>query len=150
LKLKIETSNLSPAEISGLITLLETLLSDMDEPSSERPSWTRAPVPTPQEVPEDPQPSNPTPVTEAPAEPPTATALESPATPRKRHAKQVNGSAIKPIDADTLRSLLNAHIAKHSMEEAIAILQSFGCNRVTEALALEPAKLAELAGKLDV
>jgi hypothetical protein len=53
------------------------------------------------------------------------------------------------IDADTLRALLNAHIAKHSMEEAIAILQAFGCNRVTEALALDPAKLAELAGRLD-
>lgn len=55
----------------------------------------------------------------------------------------------KPIDADTLRSLLNSHIQKHSMEETIAILQSFGCNRVTEALALEPTKLAELASKLD-
>ena len=52
------------------------------------------------------------------------------------------------IDADTLRALLNAHIAKHSMEAAIAILQEFGCNRVTEALALDPAKLAELAGRL--
>ena len=54
----------------------------------------------------------------------------------------------KPIDADTLRGLLNAYIAAHSMEEAIAILQAFGCNRVTEALALDPAKLAELAGRL--
>jgi hypothetical protein len=52
------------------------------------------------------------------------------------------------IDAGTLRALLNAHIAKHSMEAAIAILQEFGCNRVTEALALDPAKLAELAGRL--
>ena len=54
----------------------------------------------------------------------------------------------KSIDADTLRALLNAHIAAHSMEAAITILQSFGCNRVTEALALDPAKLNELAGKL--
>ena len=55
----------------------------------------------------------------------------------------------KPISADELRSLFNAYISKNSMEAAIAILQSFNCNRVTEALALEPAKLNELAAKLN-
>jgi phage-related tail fiber protein len=58
-------------------------------------------------------------------------------------------SALKPISAEELRSLLNAFISKHSMEEAIEKLRSFGCNRVTEALALEPAKLNELAAVLN-
>ena len=58
-------------------------------------------------------------------------------------------SAPKPISAEELRSLLNAFISKHSMEEAIEKLRSFGCNRVTEALALEPAKLNELAAVLN-
>ena len=58
-------------------------------------------------------------------------------------------SAPKPVSAEELRSLLNAFISKHSMEEAIEKLRSFGCNRVTEALALEPAKLNELAAVLN-
>ena len=61
----------------------------------------------------------------------------------------VSAATVKPITADELRALLNAYIAKHSMEEAIAILQKFKCNRVSEALALDPAKLAELAGQLN-
>ena len=68
-------------------------------------------------------------------------AAKVPATPTETSAK--------PITADELRASLNAYIAKHSMEEAIAILKSFGCGRVSEALALDPAKLAELAGQLN-
>ena len=52
------------------------------------------------------------------------------------------------VSADELRALLNGYIAKHSMEEAIGQLKTFGCNRVTEALALEPAKLNALAEAL--
>jgi hypothetical protein len=44
--------------------------------------------------------------------------------------------------------LLNGYIAKHSMEEAIGQLKTFGCNRVTEALALKPAMLSALAEAL--
>ena len=62
--------------------------------------------------------------------------------------QHVNGSA-KAISADELRALLNGYIARHSMEEAIDKLKSFGCNRVTEALALESAKLNELAATLN-
>ena len=58
-------------------------------------------------------------------------------------------SVLKPVSAEELRSLLNAFISKHSMEEAIEKLRSFGCNRVTEALALEPAKLNELVAVLN-
>lgn len=62
--------------------------------------------------------------------------------------QQVNG-VLKTISADELRALLNGYIARHSMEEAIDKLKSFGCNRVTEALALESAKLNELAATLN-
>ena len=55
----------------------------------------------------------------------------------------------KPISADDLRSLLNSYIKKHGMDEAIAQLKRFGCNRVTEALALDPVKLNELASALN-
>jgi hypothetical protein len=54
----------------------------------------------------------------------------------------------QPINAETLRSLLNAYIARHSMEDAIAQLRAYGCNRVTEALALSADKLAQLAAVL--
>lgn len=57
--------------------------------------------------------------------------------------------AAKSISADELRALLNGYIKKHTMEAAIAILKEFGCNRVTEALALDPIKLNELASKLN-
>jgi hypothetical protein len=36
------------------------------------------------------------------------------------------------------------------MEDALDVLKSFKCARVSEALTLEPAKLAELAAKLNV
>jgi hypothetical protein len=60
-------------------------------------------------------------------------------------AQSTNGK----IDADQLRALLNGYIARHSMEDAIEKLRAFGCNRVTEALALESAKLNELAATLN-
>ena len=59
------------------------------------------------------------------------------------------GDPAKPISADDLRSLLNSYIKKHGMDEAIAQLKRFGCNRVTEALALDPVKLNELASALN-
>ena len=57
--------------------------------------------------------------------------------------------APKSISADELRSLLNVYIARHSMEEAIGQLKTFGCNRVSEALGLEAAKLGQLAAALN-
>lgn len=66
---------------------------------------------------------------------------------QKAAAAPVNGST--KIDADQLRGLLNGYIARHSMEDAIEKLRAFGCNRVTEALALESAKLNELAATLN-
>lgn len=54
---------------------------------------------------------------------------------------------IKPIDKETLTVLVNGFIARHSMEEALAILDDFECQRISEALALDPAKLNALAEK---
>jgi hypothetical protein len=56
--------------------------------------------------------------------------------------------AAAAVTADQLRTLLSEHIARHSMEDAIGKLRDFGCNRVTEALQLEPAKLSALAEAL--
>ena len=66
------------------------------------------------------------------------TVVKTPATP----------TTVGPITADELRALLNGYIARHSMEDAIGQLKTFGCNRVTEALALEPTKLNALAEAL--
>jgi hypothetical protein len=74
-----------------------------------------------------------------------AEAAQSPTTTTTTQA--VNGSA--KLSADELRALLNGYIARHSMEEAIEKLRAFGCNRVTEALALESAKLNGLAATLN-
>lgn len=56
---------------------------------------------------------------------------------------------VKVLTVDDLRAALNGFISRHSMEEAIEVLKSFGCNRVSEAATLEPAKLAGLAEKLN-
>ena len=60
-----------------------------------------------------------------------------------------NTASAKPVTAEELRALLNGYISRHSMEEAIAKLREFGCNRVTEALALEPEKLNQLVAVLN-
>jgi hypothetical protein len=57
-------------------------------------------------------------------------------------------STTKPIDAEALRELVNGYIAAHSMEAALELLQEFKCNRVNEAMALEPAKLSALVARL--
>lgn len=81
--------------------------------------------------------STPTPTAEGAA---TAQPTVTDATPES--------SVPKTLSIDEFRALLNEYIQKHSMEEAIGQLKAFGCNRVTEALALEPAKLSQLAAAL--
>ena len=54
----------------------------------------------------------------------------------------------KPITKEELTALVNGYISRHSMEDAIATLRDFGCSRINEALAMDPAKLADLAEKL--
>jgi hypothetical protein len=69
-----------------------------------------------------------------------------PATPPSPVKVDVADNATaKTVTADELRSHLNGYIARHSMEEALVQLESFGCRRVSEALNLEPAKLNALA-----
>lgn len=60
----------------------------------------------------------------------------------------LSASAASNGTAEELRALLNGYIQKHSMEAAIEILQSFECNRVTEALSLPADKLTSLAEAL--
>ena len=76
-----------------------------------------------------------------------AAAAQQADTIRQDTVQPVNGAT--KIDGDQLRALLNGYIARHSMEDAIEKLRAFGCNRVTEALALESAKLNELAAMLN-
>ena len=61
----------------------------------------------------------------------------------------LSGSAeTKAVSADELRGLLSNFITRHSMDDAIGKLKAFGCNRVTEAINLEPVKLSALAAEL--
>jgi hypothetical protein len=108
------------------------------EPTSESPKRTRrtkaemeaAANAKPQAAPADPTPASAVQTAEASVTTQSATASKS------------------TVSADELRGLLNGYIAKHSMEEAIGRLKAFGCNRVTEALALESGALNALAEAL--
>jgi hypothetical protein len=81
----------------------------------------------------------------APADPTPASAAQ---TAEVSVTTQSATASKSTVSADELRALLNGYIAKHSMEEAIGQLKTFGCNRVTEALSLEPEKLNKLAEAL--
>ena len=54
----------------------------------------------------------------------------------------------RPPTVEDLRNLFNGYIQSHDFEDALAILNKFGCNRISEAAALEPAKLVQLAASL--
>jgi hypothetical protein len=89
----------------------------------------------------------------APADPTPASAVQTAAASVTTQSvtaptATVLAPEVRTVSADELRSLLNGYIAKHSMEEAIGQLKAFGCNRVTEALALEPVMLNALAEAL--
>ena len=89
----------------------------------------------------------------APADPTPASAVQTAAASATTQSvtaptATVLAPEVRTVSADELRSLLNGYIAKHSMEEAIGQLKTFGCNRVTEALALKPAMLNALAEAL--
>jgi hypothetical protein len=68
-------------------------------------------------------------------------------------ARAAAASAAQPTDgaakATWLRALLNSYISRHTMEEAIERLRAFGCDRVSEALALESVELNKLAATLN-
>jgi hypothetical protein len=81
----------------------------------------------------------------APADPTPVSAVQ---TAEASVTTQSATASKSTVSADDLRGLLNGYIAKHSMEEAIGRLKAFGCNRVTEALALAPGALNALAEAL--
>lgn len=179
MNVQFDTSALTKVEAQGIIVLLTTLFpvsssqpvsSSPAVPSAVQPDSTPAPTPSTGPVLVSPtvQPSADQPTTtrhrrtkaemaaakDAPADPTQGSAVEAAV------ASDTTGPAIvesgtapageaKPISADDLRSLLNSYIKKHGMDEAIAQLKRFGCNRVTEALALDPVKLNELASALN-
>lgn len=176
MNVQFDTSALTKVEAQGIIVLLTTLFpvsssqpvsSSPAVPSAAQPDLAPAPTARPVLVP---------PTTQAPDQPTTtrhrrtkaemAAAKEAPADPTQNSAvANAAASSImqpatassatapageaKPISADDLRTLLNSYIKKHGMDDAIAQLKRFGCNRVTEALALDPVKLNELAAALN-
>ena len=91
----------------------------------------------------------PKPQPQADAQTEAAPVQETEQTQAQPAAESAPAAASKPLTAEDLRALLNGFIARHSMEAAIEVLKSFGCNRVSQALTMEPAKLAELAAKLN-
>jgi hypothetical protein len=148
--------NINQKQAQGIILLLTSLFPALNNsqplsPSASQlsdpapaPSATAGPTLVPESTPEATRKRR----TKAEIAADEAAAKQT-ANPTESIESQPTGTA-KPttVSADELRTLLNTYIAAHSMEEAIAILQAFGCGRVTEALALEPAKLNELAAKL--
>ena len=174
MNLNFDTATLTPTEAQAAILLLSTLFPSAAIPATpERPQPPQtaaehvaasAPTSGPTLVQPDPTPATRKRRTKAEME---AAAQDAPADPSQgsdaaaaaasgttqpvtaSSATAPAGEATKPISADELRALLNGYIKKHTMEAAIAILKEFGCNRVTEALALEPTKLNELAAKLN-
>lgn len=70
-------------------------------------------------------------------------------TPASTPSNGATNTTAKPMTKEDLTALLNGHIQRHSFEAAVAVLASFKCNRVSEALALDPVKLSELAEQLN-
>jgi hypothetical protein len=162
---------MQPTEIRGLIVFLTNLLPDATPPvplpkneqeavfgvpvqaptGSEIPaSWTLVPDGLRAETAAEPQPTTRKRRTKAEMMAAEEAAKLATQTLDPPAAETVNHTTptVKPASGDELRSLLNAYIQKHSMELAIDKLKAFGCNRVSEALVLEPAKLNELVEAL--
>lgn len=54
----------------------------------------------------------------------------------------------RPFSYAELRYFFDNYVASHSIEQAVEILKSFGCNRITEAAALDPARMNELVDSI--
>jgi len=175
MNLTFDTATLTPTEAQAAIVLLSTLFPSASIPSAPiapQPPQTaaeHAAANGPTLVQSDPQPES----TSAgrrrrtkaelaadallakSGHAPANAAAEAQRVAEEGHPEEANAilqeasTGTKPVTADELRVLLNGYIQKHSMEAAIDKLKSFGCNRVTEALALDPAKLSELAMALN-
>jgi hypothetical protein len=148
------TSNLASLAAPATVTSVEAVQASIESQESPSPIPARRGRRTNAQIAADEAAAKAQGQTQAPSDPTPASvgfaqgsaALDAAASGTTESATAASATApAKPISADELRALLNAFISKHSMEEAIEKLRSFGCNRVTEALALEPAKLNELA-----
>lgn len=127
---------LSPAEPSHLAVVGAGMKEDPATPTTEQTTKRTRRTKAEMEAEKAATPSDPT-------QPSTATPVEASGTTQPVVASKGT------VTADELRALLNGYIAKYSMEAAIDQLKTFGCNRVTEALALEPEKLSALAAALN-
>ena len=55
----------------------------------------------------------------------------------------------EPVTKDQLKAIIQGYLTRHTEEEAVAILRSFGCGLVSEAMALPADKLIELVSKFN-
>ncbi len=161
--IEFESSNLTSAEAGGLILLLTSLF-----PQPGQPQANPAPAPAPKLGPVAVT-NEPTPPANPPATEPTgrhrrtkAQIAADEAAEKQAAAKQTASEPTpatelapaaptdQPVSAEEFRALLNAYIAKNSMEAAIEKLRSFNCNRITEALSLPAEQLQALVEALCV
>ena len=165
-----DTASMTPSEARSLITLLSALYPGQAQ-SSPNPTPAAAPttaqsgpilvaaLETAQQAPEPaadltPEPATRKRRTKAEIAADEAAAKQAAATQQTEQSAglaplpEQTVSTDKPLTAEELRALLNGYIQKHSMEDAIKILQSYECNRVTEALSLPADKLMSLAEAL--
>ena len=61
----------------------------------------------------------------------------------------VEPAAVEPVTKDRLKAVIQGYLTRHTEAEAVAILRSFGCGLVSEAMALPADKLSELASKFN-
>lgn len=156
MNIQIDTQNLGTAEKHALIALLTALLPSDPPLASDSLTPAEATTTTAAAVEPEPQAQASTEPTarkrrtkaEIAADEAAAKQETAPAAPVEPATSETTPAPAK-LTADELRALLNGYIARHSMEEAIEQLQKFGCNRVTEALALDPEKLAALGTALN-
>jgi hypothetical protein len=57
--------------------------------------------------------------------------------------------SVEPVTKDQLKAVIQGYLTRHTEEEAVAILRSFGCGLVSEAMALPADKLSELVSKFN-
>ena len=69
------------------------------------------------------------------------------APPTNASTAAVEPAAVEPVTKDQLTAVIQGYLTRHTEAEAVAILRSFGCGLVSEAMALPADKLAELVDK---
>ena len=54
----------------------------------------------------------------------------------------------KSVSKEEINGLFNSYIQRNSFEDAVAVLDAFGCSRLSDVAALEPLKLKDLVARL--